>query len=246
MTKVDPDSPQFAENKGLARTTGRAKRFLREWLVPFALVLAVVTPLRAALADWYHVPSGSMRPTIVEGDRIFVANCAFGLRIPMTRTWIARWAVPERGDVVTLASPEDGTRLVKRVIGVPGDRIALRNNRLIVNGHAIAYVPEGESIDSLPDGRDVTVRIATEELPHHEHRVTFTPGYGAFRSFGPVVVPDGQYFVMGDNRDQSFDSRGFGFVPLENIFGRSSHVVLSGDPDRFYLPRIDRFLHRLD
>ena len=107
-------------------------RLLRNWVVPFAATLAVFLPLRAAVADWYDVPTGSMKPTILEGDRIFVSNLAFGLRVPLTRTWLARWDTPDRGDIVTLASPRDGTRLVKRVIGIPGDLLGVEKRPVVL------------------------------------------------------------------------------------------------------------------
>src|SRR5262245_5791433 len=105
--------------------TRRLLRSARSWLTAFAIAFAILAPLRSAVADWNDVPSGSMEPTILPGDRIFVNKLAYGLRLPFTRTWLARWGDPAPGDVVVLLSPKDGTRLVKRVIAGPGDTIAM-------------------------------------------------------------------------------------------------------------------------
>ncbi len=102
-----------------------AGRFWREWLRPIVIIVVVCGAFRSALADWNDVPTGSMKPTIMEGDRIFVNKAAYGLRVPFTSWWLAEFSGPERGDVVVFFSPEDGTRYVKRVMGVPGDRIEL-------------------------------------------------------------------------------------------------------------------------
>src|SRR3954452_5551401 len=114
----------------------------------FALMLLVVTSLRSALADWNDVPTGSMKPTIQEGDRVVVNKLAYDLKIPFTTIEIAKWSDPRRGDIVVLFSPLDGTRLVKRVIAVPGDRIEMRENQLFVNGQAASWKPIGLTEDA--------------------------------------------------------------------------------------------------
>src|SRR5207302_3032432 len=108
--------------------------FWRQWVKPFAIVLLVLFGVRSAVADWNDVPTGSMKPTILEGDRIFVNKLAYDLKVPFLGWRLARWGGPERGEVIVFASPADGTRLVKRVVGVPGDRIEVADNRLWVNG----------------------------------------------------------------------------------------------------------------
>src|SRR3954452_11119049 len=107
----------------------------------FVLMLLVVSSLRSALADWNDVPTGSMKPTIQEGDRVVVNKLAYDLKVPFTTIEIAKWGDPRRGDIVVLFSPVDGTRLVKRVIAVPGDRVAMLNNQLYVNGKAAHVAP---------------------------------------------------------------------------------------------------------
>ena len=120
---------------------GRVRHFLREWVKPIAIVLAVVGSFRSTFADWNDVPTGSMKPTILEGERIFVNKLAYDLKVPFTRWRLAVWDNPRRGDIVVLFSPADGRRLVKRVVGLPGDRIALVDNRLVINGTPVSYEP---------------------------------------------------------------------------------------------------------
>ena len=187
-----------------------------------------------------------MKPTIIEGDRIFVNKLAFGLRVPLTYTWIAQWGGPERGDIVVLHSPANDQRLVKRLIGLPGDVIELRKNVLYVNGQAVSYLrPDQETIDRVQTFTDYPHLVATEQLGDHLHPVMLTPTLVSPNTFGPITIPPDHYFVMGDNRDMSADSRVFGLVPRERIVGRSGRVVISFDPDNWYLPRIDRFWQKL-
>ncbi len=212
------------------------------WLLPALLAVVVILPLRSAVADWNDVPSGSMWPTILEGDRIFVDKLAYGLRVPFTTLWLQQWDEPTRGDIITFASPKDGIRLVKRVIAIPGDRIAMRDNELILNGEPLRYddVDEAGSRPA-PDGRALRMLVATEDLPGNAHDVAFTPGLIGLDSFAELVVPEDSYFFLGDNRDQSFDSRFIGFAARDEIYGRATHVALSVDPERSYRPRFERW-----
>lgn len=223
------------------------QRIWREWLLPLVIVAAILTPIRSSIADWNDVPTGSMRPTILEGDRIYVNKLAYGLRIPFTTTWLARWDAPRRGEIVTFKSPADGIRLVKRVIGIPGDRIAMQGNRLYINGAASNYhVTDSDQQLRLSDGRTVNIVLAEEQLADPTgliapHALTITPGALSPSTFNEIIVPEGSYFLMGDNRDMSRDSRMIGFVPLHSIYGRSGYVALSVDPDNSYLPRFSRW-----
>lgn len=210
-----------------------------EWLRPIVLVAAVIFPFRSVIADWNLVPSGSMRPTIVEGDRIFVDKLAYDLKVPFTTRHVAQWADPQRGDIVVFYAPDSDERLVKRVIGIPGDVVESRTERLYVNGEAAHYRPATAITQSAGES------IATEELDGKRHSVTFLDGVPALRSYGPVQVPNGNYFMMGDSRDNSRDSRYFGFVPRAAIVGRATHVVLSLDPENSYRPRPERLLQPL-
>src|SRR2546421_4549826 len=113
----------------------------------FLAMLLVISSLRSALADWNDVPTGSMKPTIQEGDRVVVNKLAYDLKVPFTMIELAKWGDPKRGDIVVLFSPEDGVRLVKRVVAVPGDRIEMRNEQLLVNGQAAHWTALGPAHD---------------------------------------------------------------------------------------------------
>ena len=191
------------------------KKVLNEIRI-FLLMILIVSSLRSALADWNDVPTGSMKPTIQEGDRVVVNKLAYDLKIPFTTISVAKWGDPERGDIVVLFSPVDGTRLVKRVVAIPGDKVEMRENQLFVNGQAAKQSPIAivSSDDYGP------AYVLAENLTGHEHQMMVTPEIPAVRSFGPIQVPAGNYFVLGDNRDNSNDSRSFGPVHREYILGR--------------------------
>jgi signal peptidase I len=187
-----------------------------------------------------------MKPTIIEGDRVLVNKLAYGLRVPFTERWLLHWQSPQRGEVVVCFAPDDGDRLVKRVIGLPGDRIELRANRLWVNGTAVEYGPlDPSAVEPRGLAQHPGQRYLAETLDGRRHPIMVTSAVPAKRTFGPVTVPPDQYFVLGDNRDASRDSRFFGFVPREAIVGRTSTVVLSFDPENYYLPRWGRSFHKL-
>jgi signal peptidase I len=182
-----------------------------------------------------------MKPTIMEGDMVYVNKLAYDLRVPFTSLRLARWADPKVGDVVVCFSPEDSTRLVKRVVAGPGDRIELRNEILYLNGVAQGY----RAADVTPFLRDIfedtQPLLATEALAGRNHFVMALPHRAALRSFGPLIVPEGRYFVMGDSRDNSHDSRYFGTVARSDIIGRAPRVLVSFSLSRYLLPRFDRF-----
>ncbi|MFM9996458.1 MAG: signal peptidase I [Phycisphaerales bacterium] len=224
-----------------------ARKLWKDWVKPLAVILVVFGTFRSAIADWNDVPTGSMKPTILEGDRILVNKLAYGLRVPFTTRWIAAWGGPDSGEIAVLFSPADGKRLVKRIIGLPGDTVELRGNALIVNGQAAAYAAlEQAVIDRLAASERPSHAYARERIGAASHAVMSTPAVGARRDFGPITIPAGRYLVMGDNRDQSADSRVFGLVPRRLIVGRSSAVAFSLDREHYLRPRWSRFLKALD
>jgi signal peptidase I len=212
------------------------------------LILALVMfSIRSSLADWNDVPSGSMQPTILVGDRVLVNKLAYDLKVPFTTWHIADCSNPQRGDIVVFFSPKDGTRMVKRVIGLPGDTVELRKNQLVINGQPVDYTTlEPKIPERLSSPERAHSTFATEQLPAHSHAVMAINGIPAMRTFGPVQVSDGHYFMMGDNRDNSFDSRYFGAVDRRQIVGRASSVVLSLDKSNHWLPRWSRTCSSLD
>ena len=217
--------------------------FWREWVKPLLAIALIMGAMRSSLADWNDVPSGSMKPVIQEGDRILVNKLAYDFKIPFTRFALKTWGNPERGDIVVCFSPADGIRLVKRVVALPGDQVELRDNQLWLNGKPAQYRPITavaiHFIDHPPSPASI---LAEESLDQRPHPVMWLPGRPSRSTFGPLVIPEGKYFLMGDNRDNSFDSRFFGTVARDQIIGQATAVVMSLDPERHYLPRWSRWL----
>jgi len=223
----------------------RLREFYQSWLKPLALFLVIMAPLRSAVVDWNWVPSGSMKPTILEGDLVLVNKLSYDLKVPFTARHLVQWGDPARGDIVVFYSPRDGIRLVKRVVGLPGDTVELRDDVLLINGAALSYSPvdpAGFKRDIFEDRSPV---VAVEHLGSCDHYVMALPGRVALRSFGPYAVPPGRYFMMGDSRDNSTDSRFIGTVARDQIVGEADAVIVSFDTSRFLLPRFGRFIHRL-
>jgi len=221
-------------------------RFWIQWRLSIFVIIFIVIPVKSSLADWNWVPSGSMNPTILEGDLIYVDKLAYDLRFPLTMHRLARWSNPERGDIVICFSPDDGTRLVKRIIALPGDEVEMRNNIIYLNGEKLDY----KSIDlsykkSLPNKLGDKSVFAMEDLDGNIHTVMSVPSIRAKRNFGPIIVPDGKYFVLGDNRDCSRDSRFFGLVERDSIVGKAKGIIGSFDITDKYQPRFGRFFDSL-
>jgi signal peptidase I len=224
----------------------RIRHWWRQEVRPLLVLLLIGFSVRSSLADWNDVPTGSMKPTILEGDRIWVNKLAYDLKVPFTTWHIAEWSDPQRGDIAVFYSPHDGTRLVKRVVGLPGDTIELRDNVLFINGQSVEYGPvDDEVVRQLPAVDRTGKVFATEKLPGQSHPVTGNPSVPAMRSFPPQRVPEGEYFMMGDNRDDSFDSRFWGTVKRKQIVGRATAVVVSLDRQRYWCPRWGRTLTSL-
>ncbi|MCD4749800.1 MAG: signal peptidase I [Thermoanaerobaculales bacterium] len=216
----------------------------REWFQPILIIVLIATTFRSAIADWNDVPTGSMKPTILEGDRIFVNKLAYDLRVPFTTKHLLSWADPDRGDIVVLNSPGDKTRLVKRVVGLPGDTVAMVANHLVVNRQPIEYELMSASAEYPSPSSEPRI-LVLEDLGSLTHTVMLTPGLPSAHSFGPILIPKDHYFVMGDNRDRSHDSRHFGFVERSAILGRATAVAASVNPERHYRPRWERFFTAL-
>jgi len=224
----------------------RIKQFVckswKECRATIFFIVLVVIPVKSSLADWNWVPTGSMNPTILEGDLIYVDKIAYDLRFPLTLHRLAKWSDPQRGDIVICFSPDDGVRLVKRVIGLPGDVVEMKNNTLLLNGEPVRYTrADPQYAESLSREQRGNCIVATEDLEGLAHAVMSIPSMPAMRSFGPVTVPPDSYFVMGDNRDSSRDSRFFGFVDRAQIVGKAKGVIGSFDITDKYQPRLNRF-----
>lgn len=222
---------------------------LKKWIRSnrgFLVFLLCLGIFRTAVADWNPIPSGSMRPTLLEGDVVFVNRLAYDLKLPLTDVVLARLGEPERGDVVTFSSPHDGRRLIKRIAALPGDTLEMRDEVLYLNGEAARYEAPEAVIETLAElGAQVPATRWTEHLAGQERRVQWLQGVSARSSFGPVTVPEGQYLVLGDNRDNSADSRFIGFVPRHLLIGQARRVLVSADILSNWAPRLDRFGHAL-
>ncbi|PIP80368.1 MAG: signal peptidase I [Gammaproteobacteria bacterium CG22_combo_CG10-13_8_21_14_all_40_8] len=221
------------------------KKLLQLWKENQSILffLCLMFIFRSAVADWNTVPTGSMKPTIEEGDRILVNKMAYDLRVPFTHIPIINLAEPLRGDIVTFDSEALDKTLVKRVVGIPGDVIEMRNNMLWINGNKMTYSPiqSGAHKPSNTDYIDVV-----ENLSGVEHAIRLHPQSPSPRSsFLTLQVPKDSIFVMGDNRDNSADSRYIGLIPRREIVGQAKTVVMSLDYDDYYLPRKERFWHTL-
>lgn len=205
---------------------------LVEYARSFFPVLFAVLILRSFIAEPFRIPSGSMLPTLEIGDFILVNKFSYGIRLPVTHSKIIEIGEPQRGDVVVFRYPVDNeTDYIKRVIGIPGDRIRWENKQLFVNGKQVQHEPLGEYIALDQYNNHFNTLRLKENLEGVEHDIIVMPNTPG-RS-DETIVPEGQYFTMGDNRDNSKDSRYWGFVPEENLVGRAMiiwmHLNLGGD-----------------
>jgi len=205
----------------------------------FFLLLSCIVFFKSGIADLSSISGASMQPSLLDGDKVWVNKLAYDVKIPFTEISLAELSDPSRGDVIIIDSKKAAKRLVKRIVGIPGDTIYMQNNALVINGETANYEVLSKDEDAI---------IILEELPDKAHRARLSNRFVSrtSRSYGPTIVPAGQYFVLGDNRDNSSDSRVYSFIPREEIIGRSSSVVFSLDSDNSYLPRGERFLAGID
>lgn len=215
------------------------KKFIREnkGFIVFLLTLGV---FRTAIADWNPIPSASMHPNLLEGDVVFVNRIAYDLKVPLTDIRVTPLGEPRRGDVVTFSSPKDGTRLIKRIAALPGDRVEIRGERLIINGKASEYAVLGKAVEHIDKVGDLQALQLREHNASASYSIQVLPEVDAQRDFGPVTVPAGSYLMLGDNRNNSRDSRFIGFVPRKLLIGRAERVLVSADILGNWAPRTER------
>jgi len=193
----------------------------------FPVILAVLL-LRSFLVEPFRIPSGSMMPTLLVGDFILVNKYAYGIRLPVLNNKVVELGEPRRGDVVVFRFPKDpGVDYIKRVVGVPGDRVVYQGKTLYINDQKIPQIPEGSYI-GIGSGLSMSgANVRSEVLGEVNHDILVVPRMRGVET--DTVVPEGHYFVMGDNRDNSNDSRYWGFVPDENLVGRAFMIWMNWD-----------------
>lgn len=246
MTSRRPPKPRRA---AAAKPAPKAslRRRTRDFVVGLLPLVGFVTVTRVALAEAYHIPSGSMEPTLQVGDWLFVNKLRYGPHVPFTHVSLPGYAAPRRGDVAVFESPPQDPSirtapdaitptLVKRIVAVGGDTLAMRGGRLYVNG-----VPEAPGAPHDAQAGDVAAAgFVGQPLPilRWQHRIATSagslgpaPAAPTLHDWGPLVVPADSYFMLGDNRDDSVDSRFYGPVPRANLRGTPTFVYYSYDPE---------------
>jgi len=218
-----------------------------EYARSFFPVLLVILLFRSFVAEPFKIPSGSMMPTLLVGDFILVNKFAYGLRLPVLNTKILDVGKPKRGDVFVFRYPQNPKEdYIKRVIGLPGDEITYRNKTLLVNGKQVEETDLGAYTGASEPGHRVDgVQVKHENLEGVEHRILENPQVWVGHE-GSWTVPAGHYFAMGDNRDNSADSRFWGFVPEENLVGKAFVIWMNlnwNDGPHVDFSRIGTMIH---
>ncbi len=204
-------------------------------------ILFIVFMIRWLLIEPFRIPSGSMIPTLLVGDQLMVNKLVYGWQIPLTTRKLTNFKKPERGEVIVFKFPlKTSEDYVKRVVGLPGDEIMLRDGVLLVNGKEVKRQYASPYDGPTDGGFCPSNDLYEEQLGKAQHPIILCHSAQS-EDFGPVTVPPGHVFGMGDNRDNSSDSRVWGFIPMSNIKGRAWFIHLPLDPERHYLPRWNRF-----
>jgi len=209
-----------------------------EYSKAFFPILLIVFLLRSFVAEPFRIPSGSMRPTLLEGDFIVVTKYDYGLRLPLFNLKLLAVSTPKRGDIIVFKHIKNGESIdmIKRVVGLPHDRIEYKNNQVYINGEPIPAEFLQEKIDKSDSGAESNVRVLQETLQNTQYQVYVQSGKFArpmSYAYEDVIVPADAYFVVGDNRDNSGDSRFWGFVKDEDVQGKAQMIWMSWDSEHY-------------
>lgn len=205
---------------------------LVEFSRSFFPIVLVVLLVRSFLYEPFRIPSSSMMPTLRVGDFIFVSKFSYGLRLPVLNTKVLELGTPARGDVAVFRLPSDPhTNYIKRIVGVPGDTVSVRDKRLWINGEPVQLDLLGESVDIECGGFWFSATEAAETIGDASHKIYISDQRDRDSPFLDRPVPEGQYLVMGDNRDCSRDGRIIGYIPEGNLVGRAVRVWMNWDSE---------------
>lgn len=197
----------------------------------FILFIIFLFIFRGAIADWHPVPTGSMKPTILEGDVVWENKLAYDLQVPFTDISLMRIGEPKRGDIIVFTSAKAKKRLIKRLIGLPGDTLEVKDNHLFINGEAAKYerIGDAELEPSRGIDQENNSTYAMESLSDlKSHVIQRKPPFlHSLQNFRRITIPKDNYFFMGDNRDESADSRYYGIVPRSEIRGHATNTMMS-------------------
>ncbi len=212
----------------------KRKSFYKEWIEPFLIAAVVALFIRQFIVEAFKIPSGSMIPTLRIGDHLLVNKFIYGPRIPFTDARIFTWKEPKRGDIIVFKYPENESKnFIKRVIGLPGDKIEIKNGTLFINDQPVKVTEEGRS-DGGEQGFGSPYypkpELLEEQLGTVRHQIQYLHNQTGY-NYGPILVPKDSVFVMGDNRDNSQDSRVWGFVRYNKILGKALVIYWSWDGD---------------
>ncbi|MCP3851865.1 MAG: signal peptidase I [Gammaproteobacteria bacterium] len=204
------------------------RKFLKNY-ISLILFFIILVFFRTAVADWNYVPSGSMEPTLFDGDWVLVDKTTYGPSVPIANIRLGKFNSPERGDIITFVPPHTDVLYVKRVVGIPGDQIAFSDRDIIINDKKLSY-------NQLMI--EASKEIGQELLGHAGHLIKYSSNARLPESNGFFIVPEDRYFVLGDHRSNSADSRFWGFVLGDQIMGKVTHVAFSISSKRPLLERI--------